>query len=65
MLFEDGGYFIRDAPWRSYFGPGSNAVDGRPGGNGTGTHGCVNVPFGVQARLFGWADVGTPVVVTH
>jgi lipoprotein-anchoring transpeptidase ErfK/SrfK len=65
MLFEDGGYFIHDAPWRSYFGPGSNAVDGRPGGNGTGTHGCVNVPFGVQARLFAWADVGTPVVVTY
>jgi hypothetical protein len=63
MLFESSGYFIHDAPWRSWFGPGSNASDGRPGGNGTGTHGCVNVPFGVQAKLFGWTDVGTPVIV--
>lgn len=63
MLFESSGYFIHDAPWRSWFGPGSNAYDGRPGGNGTGTHGCVNVPYGVQAKLFGWTDVGTPVTV--
>jgi hypothetical protein len=63
MLFESSGYFIHDAPWRSWFGPGSNAYDGTPGGNGTGTHGCVNVPFGVQAKLFAWTDPGTPVVV--
>ena len=46
-------------------GPGSNAVAGTPGGNGTGTHGCVNVPYGVQSRLFFWTDVGTPVIVTY
>jgi lipoprotein-anchoring transpeptidase ErfK/SrfK len=63
LLFESSGYFIHDAPWRSWFGPGSNAYDGRPGENGTGTHGCVNVPFGVQAKLFAWADAGTPVIV--
>ena len=63
MLFESSGYFIHDAPWRSSFGPGSNVHDGTPGGNGTGTHGCVNVPLGVQTKLFAWTDVGTPVVV--
>lgn len=63
MLFESSGYFIHDAPWRSWFGPGSNASSGQPGGNGTGTHGCVNVPLGVQAKLFSWTDIGTPVIV--
>src|SRR5579883_2607276 len=65
MLFDNDGYFIHDAPWRSWFGPGSNATDGKPGGDGTGTHGCVNVPSGVQAKLFGWTDVGTPVIVQN
>jgi len=63
MLFDDGGYFIHDAPWRSFFGPGSNTVDGKPGDNNTGTHGCVNVPAGVQATLFAWTTPGTPVVI--
>jgi lipoprotein-anchoring transpeptidase ErfK/SrfK len=63
MLFENSGYFIHDAPWRSWFGPGSNVVDGKPGGDGTGTHGCVNVPFGVQSKLYRWTDAGTPVLV--
>ncbi len=63
MLFDDGGYFIHDAPWRSFFGPGSNVVDGTPGSNNTGTHGCVNVPASIQATLFAWATVGTAVVV--
>jgi lipoprotein-anchoring transpeptidase ErfK/SrfK len=65
MLFESSGYFIHDAPWRSWFGPGSNATAGQPGGNGTGTHGCVNVPLGVQAPLFRWTDVGTPVIIQN
>lgn len=65
MLFESSGYFIHDAPWRSWFGPGSNATAGQPGGNGTGTHGCVNVPLGIQAKLFSWTDVGTPVIVQN
>ncbi|MBV8087859.1 MAG: L,D-transpeptidase family protein [Chloroflexi bacterium] len=65
MLFESSGYFIHDAPWRSWYGPGSNATTGTPGGNGTGTHGCVNVPLAVQAKLFAWTDVGTPVIVQN
>src|SRR5712692_10140156 len=64
LLFEGSGYFIHDAPWRSWFGPGSNAIDGRPGADGTGTHGCVNVPFGMAQQLYSWADVGTPVMVS-
>jgi hypothetical protein len=63
ILFKDGGYFLHDAPWRGVYGPGSNAVDGIPGGNTTGTHGCVNVPLADEAWLFHWATPGTVVQI--
>jgi len=56
MLFRSGGYFIHDAPWRSWYGPGSNYGDG--------THGCVNVPYSQMSFLWGWTTIGTTVVVT-
>ena len=60
MEFESSGYFIHDAPWRHTWGPGSN-------NEGTGTHGCVNVPRdkGQMDWLYGWTDIGTTVVVTN
>jgi len=63
MLFQAGGYFVHDAPWRSAFGPGTNSQLGTPGSNYTGTHGCVNVPPDVAQRLFAWTHVGTVVQV--
>ncbi|MDE3074465.1 MAG: L,D-transpeptidase family protein [Chloroflexota bacterium] len=63
MMFDTGGYFIHDAPWRHKFGPGSNLVPGQPGEDTSGTHGCVNVPEGTQSKLFSWTDPGTPVVI--
>jgi lipoprotein-anchoring transpeptidase ErfK/SrfK len=63
LLFDERGFFIHDAPWRHRFGPGSNALAGRPGQDRTGTHGCVNVPAAFAAWLARWAPVGTAVVV--
>lgn len=63
MLFRAGGYFIHDAPWRSAFGPGTNAQLGAPGTNYTGTHGCVNTPANVARALYYWAQTGTIVQV--
>lgn len=60
MEFQDSGYFIHDAPWRSVFGPGSNGP-GQPGTNYGGTHGCVNVPLWMSRFLFHWSHVGSPV----
>lgn len=57
MEFIGGGYFIHDAPWRSWYGPGSNLYNG--------THGCVNVPYGPMATLWSWAPIGTTVVVQY
>ena len=65
LLFDDRGYYIHDAPWRHFFGPGSNAKVGTPGHSYTGSHGCVNVPLAKEQKLFKWATVGTVVQVTR
>ena len=57
MEFAGGGYFIHDAPWRSWYGPGSNIYNG--------THGCVNVPYSQMSFLWKWAPMGTTVVVQY
>jgi lipoprotein-anchoring transpeptidase ErfK/SrfK len=55
MEFRGGGYFIHDAPWRSWYGPGSDIYDG--------THGCVNVPYSPMLTLWRWTPIGTTVIV--
>jgi lipoprotein-anchoring transpeptidase ErfK/SrfK len=50
-----GGYGLHDASWRSSFG-GSDYYWG-------GSHGCVNMPLGSAAFIYGWAPIGTPVWV--
>ncbi|GAC1480371.1 MAG: hypothetical protein PVSMB9_04970 [Candidatus Dormibacteria bacterium] len=57
MEFAGGGYFIHDAPWRTWYGPGSNIYNG--------THGCVNVPYGNMAFLWNWSPIGTTVIVQY
>lgn len=63
LEFDEDGYYIHDAAWRNNFGPGSNSQRGTPGGDFTGTHGCVNVPVAAEAKLYAWAPVGTTVIV--
>jgi lipoprotein-anchoring transpeptidase ErfK/SrfK len=59
MEFAGGGYFLHDAPWEpdSQYGPGSE------NGNGA-SHGCVRVPGSVMAWAYGWAALGTPVIIS-
>ncbi len=52
LWFRSDGYAIHDAPWRSAYGPGTEA---------NGSHGCVNVPMPTMTGLYNWATVGTPV----
>ena len=55
MLFRWGGYYIHDAPWRTWYGPRSNIY--------AGTHGCVNVPYRSMRFLYYWTPLGTTVIV--
>jgi lipoprotein-anchoring transpeptidase ErfK/SrfK len=54
LWFRNDGYAIHDAPWRGSYGPGTQQA---------GSHGCVNVPMPTMESLFGWADVGTRVII--
>lgn len=54
LWFRCCGYGIHDAPWRSTYGPGTQAQ---------GSHGCVNVPLSKMEALYNWAEVGTRVIV--
>ncbi len=59
------GIYLHDAPWRPYYGPGTNVPHTDPDGVWrTGSHGCINMPFQAAAWLYGWAPAGTPVDVT-
>ncbi len=57
------GYAIHDAPWRAYYGPGTQFTHYDPLGEDVGTHGCVNVPHQNMVWLWNWTPTGTPVVV--
>jgi len=57
------GYAIHDAPWRAYYGPGTQFAHYDPLGEDVGTHGCVNVPHQNMVWLWNWTPTGTPVVV--
>jgi lipoprotein-anchoring transpeptidase ErfK/SrfK len=52
------GIFLHDAPWESNsaYGPGSENTS-------SASHGCVHAPTSVMAWAYGWANIGTPVIV--
>ena len=55
MAFIGGVYGLHDATWRGSFG--GNIYQGN------GSHGCVNMPYGMAAELFSIIDYGTPVLI--
>lgn len=66
LMFKAGGYFLHDAWWHVKFGPGSNMPHQLPNGSWeTGSHGCVGMPIPDAQRLYGWAPIGTPVLIRN
>lgn len=55
VMFFYQGYGIHDASWRSVYG----TLD-YPS---IGSHGCVNTPYAYIQQLYGWAEIGTTVLV--
>lgn len=58
MEFDQGGYYIHDAPWEptSVYGPNSqNGPDA--------SHGCVQTPEATMQWAYTWTPMGTTVVV--
>ncbi len=66
LEYHKGGYFLHDATWRWYFGPGANLPHHdytAPPYSTNGTHGCINMTLANTRTLFDWAEVGIPVIV--
>jgi lipoprotein-anchoring transpeptidase ErfK/SrfK len=66
MEYHSGGFFLHDATWRSYFGPGANLPhDDYTSGqySDTGSHGCINMTLSNTAWLYNFVDINTPVLV--
>lgn len=64
MQITGNGVFLHDAPWRPFYGPGTNVPHYDPDGVWrTGSHGCINMPFQAAAWLWNFAPNGTPVLV--
>ncbi len=61
MEFDQGGYYIHDAPWEptSEYGPGSENIVPQA------SHGCVQTPGAVMAWAYPWTPMGTPVVIAN
>ncbi|MFI5271951.1 MAG: L,D-transpeptidase [Ktedonobacterales bacterium] len=63
MLYSDYGFYLHDAWWRAWFGKYSNLPHYDPISFNNGSHGCINFPLSDAAWVFGWVDLGTPVIV--
>jgi hypothetical protein len=64
MQITGNGVFLHDAPWRPYYGPGTNVPPRDPDGAWrTGSHSCNNVPFAAAQWLWNWAPLCTLVDV--
>jgi len=64
LYFKGTGYYIHDAPWRHYFGPGTQLPHLNPDDSfETGSHGCVNISTTAGAWLYQWAHVGATVTI--
>lgn len=64
IRYRDGGYYIHNAPWRTYHGYGTNVEHTDPDGvQRTGSHGCVNVPYWAMVTIYRWMEIGTVVRV--
>lgn len=62
LQFRSDGFYIHDAPWRPYYGPGTDFPHMDPDGTvRAGSHGCVNTEYATIAFLASWTSIGTPV----
>ncbi|HEY8744410.1 MAG TPA: L,D-transpeptidase [Chloroflexota bacterium] len=62
LQFRSDGYYIHDAPWRPYYGPGTDLPHMDPDGTvRAGSHGCVNTMLSTIEFLAPWTPLGAPV----
>lgn len=64
LEFKSGGFYMHDAWWHVWFGPGANTPHQLPDGSWeTGSHGCIGMRIADAERLYAWTPLGTAVYV--
>jgi len=64
LQFRADGYYIHDAPWRPYYGPGTDLPHLDPDGTvRAGSHGCVNTKLDTITFLAPWTPLGAAVLI--
>jgi L,D-transpeptidase catalytic domain len=66
MQYHTGGYNMHDSWWRADYGPGTEFphIDSTGNRSATqGSHGCINMQENSAGWLYGYVDIGTPVIV--
>lgn len=66
IQFTGAGHFLHDAPWRPYFGYGTDSRHVDPDGVWrAGSHGCINMPLWSAQLLYAWIKIGTVIQIVN
>jgi hypothetical protein len=63
ILYANYGFYLHDAWWRRYFGPGANYPHYDPAAFNGGSHGCINFRESDMPWIYNWTPVGSPIIV--
>jgi len=63
VAYDNNGFWLHDAYWRSWFGPNSNLPHRDPNAFNGGSHGCVNFPEAFMPWAYQWIPLNAPVIL--
>jgi hypothetical protein len=74
IAYHEGGFWLHDAYWRHQLGPETNLPHYDPNAFSGGSHGCINISYGVPVvngrqtgwnmeQVYNWTPLGTPIIL--
>jgi len=74
IAYHEGGFWLHDAYWRHQLGPETNLPHYDPNAFSGGSHGCVNISYGIPVvngrqvgwnmqQVYNWTPLGTPIIM--
>jgi hypothetical protein len=74
IAYHEGGFWLHDAYWRRQLGPETNFPHYDPSAFSGGSHGCINISYGIPVvngrqvgwnmeQVYNWTPLGTPIIL--
>jgi hypothetical protein len=74
IAYHEGGFWLHDAYWRHQLGPETNLPHYDPNAFSGGSHGCINISYGIPVvngrqvgwnmeQVYNWTPLGTPIIL--